>query len=423
VWGVVFLMALISISAGAEGALSLEQAFQLALKKNEDIRITEAQVAEARQNIRLARAAVLPGITAAFTQSRNREAGVGGFVTFKDNTDFRFDVSQPLYGGGKEWATLRAARVEVAVQQEEVRLVKQARLFEVAVEYFSLLRAQHRQTIARRAVELARDQLALAAARKEAGTATRTEVIRSEVALTAAERDVVRAENDVAVFRARLGFVVGRPVEGPVLDEPDPETDEARPDDKTPDPYVARAIRLRPEHRIAELRLKEAQEGIRTARAGFFPSAKLAGNYTRTQKVSSFREKDNWQVQAKVEYDIFDGFGRNAEVEKAEIRVEQHQLELERMAREIDLEVRQAMLEIDALRAIRAASRKGVGAARENYERVIAQFREGLSTAVEVADAHTALVAAEVQEADTDADLKLARRKFELALGELGTAE
>lgn len=406
------------MAAHAFAALTLDDAFRLALKKNERIKISEEDVLIAQDNIRLARSVVLPTFSTSLTQSRNKQTGTGGFTTFKNNREFRLELEQALYGGGKEWAVYRGAKIEKEISEWQVNLVKQSILFDVATEYFSLLRAQEKLNISRRALDLARDQLALARARKEAGTATRTEGIRSEVAVSTARRDLVRSENDVSVFRARLGFATGQQVTAPVtaVSSDDPPLA----DTPNVEPYVRQALQSRFDYRISELTTKIAEEGIHVAKAEFMPSAKLTGNYSTTQHVSSFRDPENWQVQAKIEYDIFDGFGRNAGYEKAKSNLRQAALEQMRLAREIELDVQESLLEIQALAAIREASKKEVASARENYERVIAQFREGLSTAVDVADAHTAQIAAEVQLATAETDIQLARQKFDLARGILG---
>ncbi|MBI4178065.1 TolC family protein [bacterium] len=399
------------------GALTLDEAFRLALKKNENIAIRREDVDAARENIRLARAAVLPSLTASVTQSRNRVSGSGGFATFRNNRESRIDIDQPLYGGGKEWATLRGAAIQEEVARKELQQIQQAILFEAALEFFSLLRAQENLSIARRAFDLARDQLALAAARKEAGAATRTEVIRSEVSVATARRDLVRAENSVGVYRARLGHVIGQTVAEAVTApaDPQPEADSSQLESLT-----RRALDTRPDYHVTRLNLKVAEEGVKAARAAYRPTANLTGNYSRTENVTSFRDNDNWQVQAKVEYDIFDGLGRDANYEQSRIVLRQAALGQMRMARQIELEVHESILDIEALRAILRATAAEVAAGRENYERVIAQFREGLSTAVDVADAHTAMIAAEVEQAGARTDLDLAGKKLELAIGSMG---
>lgn len=414
----VLIFSLQGVPAGA--SLTLDEAFRLALQKNERFKISEEDVAAAQQNIRLARSNVLPTVSTSLSQSRNKQAGSGGFLTFKNNTDLRLDVHQPLYGGGKEWAAYRAAKIQKEISELQIKLVRQSVLFDVAAEYFALLRAQEKLTISRRALDLARDQLALAKARKEAGTATRTEVIRSEVSASTAARDLVRSENDVSVYRARLGFVIGQPVDAPVSPVSESGADGTGADASSVEQHVRQAVRNRPDYLISELVLKVAEEGLRAERAGFFPSAGIAGSYSHTAHVSSFRDPDNWQVQAKLEYDLFEGFGRNAEYAKAKTDVRQAALEQMQLSRQIELDVQESLLALEALAAIRDASRQEVGSARENYERVIAQFREGLSTAVDVADAHTAMIAAEVELATASSDIGLARRKLEWATGTLG---
>lgn len=398
--------------------LTIGEAFRLALEKNERVKISEEDIENARETIRLARSVVLPALSTSLAQSRNKSAGSGGFTTFRNNREFRLELDQALYGGGKEWAAMRAAKMEKEAAEMEFRQVQQAILFEVATEFFSLYQAQENLSIAEKALDLARKQLALAVARRQAGTATRTEVIRSEVVVSAAERDLVKAKKDVKVFRSRLGFVIGQPLEDQTVDiEREASlTSESKDAEK----YVEKAVQSRPDYRLSELNLKIAEESVRMARAAFSPTASLSGDFSRSQHVSSFRDNDNWQIQAKVEYDLFDGFGRDASYEQAKILLRQATLEQMYLARQIDLDVRESLLEIEALESILKNSEKEVAAAQENYERVIEQFREGLSTAVEVADAHTALIVAEVQMASAGSQIKLAEQTLELSLGTIG---
>ncbi len=397
-------------------ALTLPEAFRLAVNHNERTQVSVEAVAIALQNIRLARAAVLPTLSTSLAQSRNKQAGSGGFVSFRNNRDVRIDLVQPLYGGGKEWAVLRGAKLEESISHENVALVHLAVRFEAAIEFFSMLRAQEKLEIVRKALDLAERQLALAQARRTAGTAIRTEVIRSEVTVSAARRDQVRAHTDVEIARARLAFVLGRPVEGKVS----PAAESPRRLRDGMPMLVQKALRRRPDYRIAELQVALAEEDIRIARAAYMPSAKLNGSVTQTQHVSSFRDRNNWQIQASVGYDLFEGMGRDAVYEQARRRHRQAVLEQSQLTREIERDIRESLLEIDAFTTIREATHKEIAAARENYDRVFAQFGEGLSTAVDLADAQTTLVAAEVQRSTVEADLLLAQQKLELSTGTLG---
>lgn len=430
------LMLGLCLSAGAQAAradagsspgtpsgplLTLEDAYRLALERNERVKISDEDVLASNETIREARAGILPTLSASVTQSLNKEYGSGAFASFRTNRDVAIQLSQAIWGGGKEWAALRAARVQKELSGLQSRLARQSVLLDVAAQYLAAVRAEKQMTIARKSLDLSREQLALARARKEAGSATRTEVIRSEVAVSAAERDVLRAENAVEVFRARLAFVVGRPVTERIADVTDavPAPDATDPD--AVDATVRQALRERADYRAARLTGKLAEEYIVVRRASFFPSVRAGGTYTQTQRVNTIREHDNWQMQASVSYDLFDGFERDAGYEKAKIQLRQTALEQMHLARQVELDVREALLAIHLAQAIRQTAEGEVTAARENYERVFEQFREGLSTAVDVADAHTMLIAAEVEQTTAETEISMARRKLEWAGGSLGT--
>ncbi len=399
----------------ASGGLTLDMACRLALDRNEKIQLSEEQMASTRENIRRARAGILPTLSTSVTQSMNKVAGAGGFATFRYNRDLRLDLEQPLYGGGKEWAALRASKVGEEISREQIRFAKQALLLDVSVAYFSVIREQEKLTVSQRSLDLAQQELNQAQARKNAGTATRTDVVRAEVEVTKAKTDLLRAENAVQTSRVRLGFLIGEPVISPV------QNAEADADESWNlshlDPLVQQAMVARSDARIAQLDIQASEEGVKIARAKYFPSAKLIGNLSRTENVSAFRENDNWQVQAKLDYDIFEGFGRDAEYEQSKIVLHQATLSRMYLSREVELDVREAMLDIESLNAILEEGRNQVRLAQENYDRETAQYREGLATPVDVADAHTALITAEEQVAATRADLQIARRKADFAVG------
>jgi outer membrane protein len=121
----------------------------------------------------------------------------------------------------------------------------------------------------------------------------------------------------------------------------------------------------------------------------------------------------------RLEFPIFEGGLRRAEVREALARERQTRLALGDLRRQISVEVESAWLDLRTQQSALESLRDQLRFARENFEAISKQFRFGLSDSLDVMDANTLLVTAERQLSEARFRYQLARIRLSRATGTL----
>ena len=290
---------------------------------NQNLKIAEARLREARAMVRFNRAALFPTISTSFGASAVRESANQPFLSPSASTIpgighgnsgdllFSLDMSYEVDLWGRVRRTVAAARHEAqatAADLETARLSLQA---ELAMEYFELRAADAQKQLLDESVKAFEAALQLTKNRFEGGAAPKSDVAQAQTQL-----DTTRAQaTDVTVQRAQLehaiATLIGQP---PAAFSLPPRPLDTRPPD-IPVGLPSQLLERRPDIAAAERRVAEANEQIGIAKAAYYPTVML--NASVGFEGSSFGNLLNassllWAVGASITQTIFDGGRRRA---------------------------------------------------------------------------------------------------------------
>jgi NodT family efflux transporter outer membrane factor (OMF) lipoprotein len=289
---------------------------------NQNLKIAEARLREARAMVRFNRAALFPTISTSFGASSIRDSANRPFVPPGLNTGssgdllFSLDMSYEIDLWGRVRRTVAAARQEAqatAADLETARLSLQA---ELAMDYFELRAADAQQQLLDETVKAFEDALRLTENRFRGGAAPQSDVAQAQTQL-----DATRVQaTDIAVQRAQFEHAIAILIGKPPADFSLPlrPLDHRPPDIPTGVP--SQLLERRPDIAAAERRVAEANEQIGIARAAYYPTVML--NASVGFEGSSFGNFLNassllWAVGTSITQTIFDGGRRRATSEAA----------------------------------------------------------------------------------------------------------
>jgi len=284
---------------------------------NQNLKIAEARLREARALVRFNRAALFPTISAGVGISSIRDSANRPFLTPNVNTGssgdllFSLDMSYEIDLWGRVRRTVAAARNEAqatAADLETARLSLQA---ELAMDYFELRAADAQKQLLDETVKAFEAALRLTTNRFQGGAAPKSDVAQAQTQL-----DTTLAQaTDVTVQRAQLehaiATLIGKP---PAAFSVLPRPLDTRPPD-IPVGLPSQLLERRPDIAAAERRVAEANEQIGIAKAAYYPTVML--NASVGFEGSSFGNVLNassllWAVGASITQTIFDGGRRRA---------------------------------------------------------------------------------------------------------------
>jgi outer membrane protein TolC len=442
--------------------LTLEQAVGLALQANRDLQDARLGLDAAQGQVREAWGSVMPTLDATASYTRNLSvpanflpriifdpsASPDELVPVKfgaDNTwSFMLRAEQPLFQASAFLGVGAADRYE-RLQTESVRGVATAVAARVRVGYYDVLLAQEGVRLSENTVRRIRQSLEETQAMQRAGVASDYDVLRLQVELANVEPNLRRARDAAAAARRALAIEIGlanldsvavagalaefdfsRPIaaNAPALHLASlRESDGVMGDDEQ---AIAAALVNRSDVRQAELMERLRHTEVRVEQSEYLPKVSLFANYSVNAQhngdIEFFGGDDQFrsygrQVGLQVTMPVFSGFKRPARLEQKRAVLEQARTQQQLLRDQVEHQVRTLLAQVREAEERGAAQQLARQQATRGYEIARAQYREGISSPLELTDAEVALRQSEFNYAQAVYDYLAARARLDEALG------
>lgn len=414
------------------GQLTLQDAIKLALLYNKSLQAScqERQVAKGR--ILESYGEALPSITLSADYIHQGQAmefqipGGGQAISMGqlDNYSVNLQVRQPIFRAGAISAAMRAARLYAYLADEQVRAQVQATIFEVASSYYEALLAQQLYQVQNETLKAAEGHLRDVQAKQAQGMASKFDLLRAQVDVSTFKAEMIQQQNRLHMARSRLLKAMGVSQDAQVE-----LVDQLRYEPLRPvlEKAVEIAMLNRPDLYAAQIGLRMQQEAVRIAKSQYWPQvyAFITQTWARPDPVHlPTRDQwgGRWNIGIQMELPIFNGFRREGRLKQEMANLNRRILELEDAEQRTILEVQQALLNIKDAEELVESQKLNLERAEEGLRLAQAGYREGVTSQVEVVDAHAALTRASGLYYQAIYAHVMARLALQRAMGILGPA-
>lgn len=410
------------LTARAAEPWTLERALSFALTNSPDARIAAHRIAAAQAGLGQANSAFWPRLAfqSGYTRTDNPMFSFGNILNQRsyspsinfndvpdtDNLNVRGLVTLPLYSGGKPTADKAAAKANTAATRQEAEAIRNTLGFEVVRAFFSVQKTRRFVEAAQAAVSAYEAHVALAQKRLDGGTLLRADLLDLEVRLAQAREDQVGARNAHALALRALQTLLG-------IEQSDFSVAETAPSLNVP---AASAGLARPELAAAEARARAAEAQLRGAKSGYRPRVSAFGSLDYDYGWVLDGEGQSYTAGVLVQWDLWDGRLTRSKVAEAQANHEAAKEQARRLRLALSLEAEQARLDFQQTTERLAVSEKTVAQAEESVQLTRTRFAEGQALTTQLLDAQTALTAARVRRAETEADRQIAIAALRKAL-------
>lgn len=407
-------------------ALTLPQALRLALEKNPDLATAQQRLAAARAALRQADAAFYPRVRVsesyaasdnpvqAFMMTLNQRAfSFNANFNHPDTTDnlnTKLLATYPLYNGGSDLAARQAARLGAEARANSIDAVRNELVFEVTRSFYTIGKARRFVSTTESAVASMESNLNLASNRFVQGTVLKSDLLDADVRLAEARENLVLARNALAISESIFRNVLGIGETGSVTAV---EVRFSAPKDSVTGPLD---VSQRPELLAVQKVVAAAERQVRTAVGGHLPRVNAFASYD-LDSGDARRFEDSWVAGVSVELDVFDGFLTRGKVAEARANMDAAREELRRTELALQLEAKEAQLNLQEARARLETSGRAVSQAEESVQITKERYGNGLALLTQLLDAETALTSARQRRAAAEADCEIARAALDKALG------
>jgi outer membrane protein TolC len=391
--------------------LTLERAVELAVARDERPRIAARQLASFEARVDRARAFFFPELIATGEYTFRGEPGM-----FQERHVYSGNLTANLtLFDGRGFPLYRAARLGRDAAELDRDESRRLVAFEAAQAYLSTLGLQAVVEAAEHRVVFARETLADARGRVSAQLTSSNDVTRAELELGTAQRELSRAQGELAAGMLNLGWLLGAELRAP-LASPDALLTAAVSEPTAREAAVAVAQERRLDVRASRLRVGVARELAKEPLWRWVPSINLTGQADTTSTAGTSGKTETWFVGLTAVWTIWDG-ERGADRDDLVAQADAADLQVSQQLRRVALEVETALSALHSARDTVTVADAAVVAARKNVEETRVLYRQGLSRALEVADATARLFEAEVAAARERYGLGVALLSLRAAVG------
>jgi outer membrane protein TolC len=404
-----------------EDFLTLEQAIQLALRGNERALSADQNLAAADARVTKARAFFMPTINASGTYTRRPfevQRTIGNQQIIVQNLNALSGVASfsMILFDSHSIPTLVQASSDRSAEQYAAVDAKRVLAFEVSNAYLLTLSVDQVLEASKRRFDFAKQNLEAAKARYSAGLVSSNDVTRVELESATAEMGVTQVQGQVETTYLQLGYLLNSPARKQ-LKAPDFLLSAVDEKPLAAEALIAEAQARRPDVTSLRWRAKSQHALIVEPLLKWLPSLSLTGRYTYTNEAGLTGQNTNWNAGLTLSWSIFDGFTRNGDYSERRALAYQADLNLQSAMRRVELEVRDALVTLTNERAALKQATVALEVAKRNARETTELYRQGLTTALQVADANVSLFEAEVQLVSSRYGVGIAYLNLEAALG------
>jgi len=324
-------------------------------------------------------------------------------------------ASLDLFTGFRRGAEMRAARANQAAADASLIDARFEQALTTTNQFLDALAAAQLLRVREASVRRAEEQLKTAVPKLRAGSATRSDSLRSLVTLGNARLDQITTRTQLASAEANLARLIG-------------ETGRVRAADDSAfyqvlSPADTQALRTEAESkspRIQSAAANAASAGAsaRASRSAYWPSLTLAANTgwngNRNTDYDFFNQR---QVSLSLRWNLFDGFGRELTIAQREAQLDLAEATAADARREVQAELTARLAELDAARTRTEITETSVAAATEDLRVQQERYRLGASTIVDLLTSQEALNQAEVDVVNARFDYLRAKAQIEALIG------
>ena len=390
--------------------LSLEDSIATALQNNPAIKIADASRQSAELDINIAKGGNLPKLSLTHSDTRSNSITTGTTNTFANSVGLNMN----LYSGGKVEGNIEKAKLGLKVADLDVEKSKQQIKLDATKGYFTILQTRNTVKVDQESVDQMEAHLKNVEAQYNVGTVAKSDVLRSQVELANNQQVLTKAQNAYEIAISNLNNIMGLPLDTQIQIK----------DELVHQPYarsleesINYAMSNRPEAIQADYSIDAAKQSVKIAKSGRLPA--VAANAGKNWKDDSFPGTDNngWSVGLTATWTPFDSGVTNAQIKQSNSAVEKSLQTAKQTKDSIQLEVRQAYLNMVEAEKRISTSKVTVAQAEEDFKISQVRYSAGVGTNTDVIDAQVSLTQAKNNYIQAMYDFNTSKANLTKAMG------
>ena len=411
--------------AAQDGArtISLEEAIRLAQRNSPSTVSARGQIRASDAAVRTAYGTYLPtfSMTAGASSSNGENLGPNGQLV-QISTPWSFsrglNTNLELFDAGRRLFNLRNAQAEQDAAESNERLSNFRVALDVSQQYFNILAARESRAAAQAQFAQADQQLKVASARVAAGAATKSDSLRSVIAVGNAQLSILNAENNIRVAAANLSRLVGTNDDVTAVNEEGAAVPQVRLDSVE----IRRMLEESPSIVAARHQLAATAQARRSAKTSYWPTFSLGYGLSGQRTDEAFAPTGGpfsslRTLRLNFNYQVFNGLTREENQARASIAETNAQAQLRDTRLAAEQQLTQLLGSLRLAEARIGIQLSSVEAGEEDLRVQNQRYALGSSTLLDVLTSQSTLNQARFSLIQARYDARLAKAQIEALLG------
>jgi len=329
-----------------------------------------------------------------------------------DNIRFSIGLNYRFYNGGINAIHVRMAKADKQLRELGLRAVQNELIHQVTRGYYGVLQSQAFVAVQEESVKSLEENLRVATARLNAGSAVKTDVLNLEVKLAQTREDTIRAKNGVQLSIASLNTAIGSDLIS-FSGLPVPAREEIR---EKPEDLDFSVIENRPELKATHTMTGIKEQSYQKVSREYRPTMSAYGSYDFDS--DDFSEIENsYLMGVMAEWEFFDGYQRSSKAGVAKAEWQTAKNESIQARNDLRLDLHQAYLKaMDAWERLEV-SEKSIESAEEALRITVELYKKGAADITVLLTAQVGLTAQKTRSVAAYYDYRTALSNYDRARG------
>ncbi|MCC6316344.1 MAG: TolC family protein [Gemmatimonadaceae bacterium] len=411
------------VAGGDARPLSLEDAIRLAHQNSPLAIAARGQLRTTDAAVRTAFSQFLPtlSLSAGASRSAGEALGPNGkLVQISSPWNFNRGLSSnlELFDGFRRQNTLRSARAQQTAAESNERLQRYRVALEVKQQYFNVQASRESRGAALAQLAQAEEQLKAASARVTAGAATKSDSLRSVIAVGNARLAVLTAENSIRLANATLTRLVASPYTVTAAGSDSDAVAVVALDSVE----VVKWLEDAPSISQARSDLAASVAAAKSSRASYWPTfsvgASLSGNRSdQAFAPSGGAYSSNKSLRLNFSYPLFNGLQREENVARTAVAEDNARAQLREARMVADQQLTQLLGSLRLAEVRLAIQEASVVAGEEDLRVQNQRYTLGASTLLDLLTSQSTLNQARYGRIQARYDARVAKAQIEALVG------
>lgn len=433
----VLLVLVGTVGYAQQKTITLDQAMSIALERN--ITIVQAENAlESQESNRLAAYGdFFPSVSASGgwtrTQSSTGTIFIQGFpfpggTSLRNSFSTSLSANMTLFNGFANTSNLNRAQSNVSSTSYSLNRTRQQTAYQTTQLYLNVLRTKELLKVREENVKRSQKQLERIQEANRVGSLSLADVYRQQVQVGSDELALIQAQNDYDKAKADMAFYLALSVieEYEFVDPTVPSIVDTA-DFKIMDErygnfnaLVEQALKVRPDYQSVVESYNAASSSVSVARAGHLPTVSAFASYGYSaDSLSKLGDNINTQWGLSISLPLFSGFRVDNQWQQAKINERNSAEQLKQAERQVQLDIRKALLDFEAAKKQINVAQQTVVSAEQDRRIAEEKYNLGAGTLLDLLIANANYVSAVSNKVNAVYGYNLIKKQLEFATGSL----